>query len=79
MIEEFKIRQRDRLAGLCSAAGASKPDLLADALVLRMEGARVSRRSVGTEGPSANFLQTSQAIIASFGVKRAEPAPAKGG
>jgi hypothetical protein len=39
-----------------------------------MEGARVSRRSVGTEGPSANFLQTSQAIIASFGVKQAEQA-----
>src|SRR5271168_2940280 len=58
VIEEFKIRQRNRLARLCGAAGASKPDLLADALVLLMEGARVSRRSVGTEGPSANFLQT---------------------
>jgi AcrR family transcriptional regulator len=78
VIEEFKIRQRDRLARLCRAAGASKPDLLADALFLLMEGARVSRRSVGTEGPSANFLQTSQAIIASFGVKQAEPALARG-
>jgi AcrR family transcriptional regulator len=78
VIEEFKIRQRDRLARLCGAAGASKPDLLADALFLLMEGARVSRRSVGTEGPSANFLQTSQAIIASFGVKQAEQASVEG-
>jgi AcrR family transcriptional regulator len=78
VIEEFKIRQRDRLARLCLAAGASKPDLLADALVLLMEGARVSRRSVGTDGPSANFLQTSRAIIASFGVKQAETAQGEG-
>src|SRR5271157_4356534 len=68
VIEEFKNRQRERLAGLCQAAGASQPRLLADALVLLIEGARVSRRSVGTEGPSANFVRTSEAVIASFGV-----------
>jgi AcrR family transcriptional regulator len=68
VIEEFKVRQRDRLAALCRAAGASRPDLLADALVLLIEGARVSRRSVGTEGPSANLVRTSEAVIASFGV-----------
>ena len=68
VIEEFKVRQRDRLAGLCQAAGASQPGLLADALVLLIEGARVSRRSVGTGGPSANFVRTSEAVIASFGI-----------
>jgi len=68
VIEEFKVRQRDRLARLCGTAGASQPDLLADALVLLIEGARVSRRSVGTEGPSANLVRTSEAVIASFGV-----------
>jgi AcrR family transcriptional regulator len=73
VIEDFKVRQRDRLAGLCGAAGASQPDLLADALMLLIEGARVSRRSVGTGGPSANLLRTSEAVIASFGV----PARAK--
>jgi AcrR family transcriptional regulator len=81
VIEEFKVRQRDRLAALCRAAGASRPSLLADALILLMEGARVSRRSVGTEGPSANFLRTSEAVLASFGVKRSKrrpgPRPAK--
>jgi AcrR family transcriptional regulator len=69
VIEEFKVRQRNRLAALCRAAGAAQPSLLADALVLLMEGARVSRRSVGTQGPSANFARTCEAVLASFGVK----------
>ena len=68
VIEEFKKRQRDRLARLCEAAGAARPGLLADTIVLLIEGARVSRRSLGASGPSANFLQTSEAVIASFGV-----------
>ena len=71
VIEEFKSRQRERLSLLCTAAGASQPALLADTLFLLIEGARVSRRSVGTNGPSANLLQTSQGVLASFGV----PAP----
>jgi AcrR family transcriptional regulator len=68
VIEEFKKRQRDRLARLCEAAGASQPGLLADTIVLLIEGARVSRRSVGAGGPSANLVRTSEAVIASFGV-----------
>jgi AcrR family transcriptional regulator len=68
VIQEFKRRQRDRLAGLCEAAGASQPGLLADTIILLIEGARVSRRNVGTEGPSANLLRTSKAVIAAFGV-----------
>jgi AcrR family transcriptional regulator len=69
LIEEFKMGQRDRLSRLCRAAGASQPDLLADTLFLLIEGARVSRRSVGTKGPSANLLRTSRGVIASFGVR----------
>ena len=69
VIEEFKMRQRDRLTRICKAAGASQPDLLADTLFLLIEGARVSRRSVGTKGPSANLLRTSRGVIASFGVR----------
>jgi AcrR family transcriptional regulator len=68
VIEEFKKRQRDRLARLCESAGASQPGLLADTLVLLIEGARVSRLSVGAGGPSANLVRTSEAVIASFGV-----------
>jgi hypothetical protein len=54
VIEEFKMRQRDRQR-LCKAAGASQPDRLADTLFLLIEGARVSRRSVGAKGTSANL------------------------
>jgi AcrR family transcriptional regulator len=85
LIQEFKVRQRDRLAALCRAAGASQADLLADALVLLIEGARVSRRSVGAVGPSANFVRTCEAVISSFGIRLAEdqesqsqPRPVKG-
>jgi AcrR family transcriptional regulator len=66
VIEEFKRAQRDRLARLCRAAGLAQPRLLADTLALLFEGARVSRQSVGRGGPSAKFVQMSEAIIASF-------------
>src|SRR5579863_5994015 len=68
VIEEFKSRQRERLAALCAAAGASQPALLADTLFLLIEGARVRRRSVGANGPSSNLLRTSGGVLASFGV-----------
>jgi hypothetical protein len=74
VIEAFKVQQRDRLAKLCQAAGASEPGVLADSIVLLIEGARVSRRSVGTEGPSANLVRTADAVIASFGVPPRETA-----
>jgi AcrR family transcriptional regulator len=70
VIEAFKTDQRNRLANLCRAAGADHADLLADALFLLLEGARVSRQSVGAEGPSAKFVRMSEAIIASFGARR---------
>jgi AcrR family transcriptional regulator len=69
VIEEFKSRQRERLVGLCGAAGATQPALLADTLILLVEGARVSRRNVGVCGPSANLVQTARGVLASFGVQ----------
>jgi AcrR family transcriptional regulator len=66
VIEDFKSAQRDRLAKLCRAAGIAQARLLADALSLLFEGARMSRQSVGPDGPSAKFIQMSEAIIAAF-------------
>jgi AcrR family transcriptional regulator len=66
VIEEFKASYQDRLAKLCGAAGAVNAELLADTLLLLLEGARVSRQSVGTEGPSRRFVQMSEAIIETF-------------
>ncbi|HEY1944821.1 MAG TPA: TetR/AcrR family transcriptional regulator [Roseiarcus sp.] len=69
VIVDFKKRQRDRLADLCRDAGSTQPDLLADALFLLLEGARVSRRSVGAEGPSAGVVRMCETIFDSFGVR----------
>jgi AcrR family transcriptional regulator len=68
VIEAVKRRHRERLERLCEAAGARQPGLLADTIVLLVEGARVSRRSVGTAGPCASLARVCEAVIASFGV-----------
>jgi AcrR family transcriptional regulator len=66
VIEEFKTAQRNRLARLCRDAGIAKPDQLADALLLLVEGARVSVQSVGLEGPGGRFTSIAEAVIAVF-------------
>lgn len=66
VIEEFKTTHRNRLADLCRAAGIGQAELLADALSLLIEGARVSWQTVGCEGPGARFVEISEAVIASF-------------
>jgi AcrR family transcriptional regulator len=66
VIEEFKTQQRNRLATLCRDAGIAKADLLADTLWLLLEGARVSRQSVGVQGPCAHFITIGEAVIAAF-------------
>jgi AcrR family transcriptional regulator len=66
VIEEFKTEQRNRLAKLCLDAGIAKADLLADTLSLLLEGARVSRQSVGIAGPCAHFILMAEAVIAAF-------------
>lgn len=63
VIEEYKKAHRDRLAAVCRAAGAVDPDLLADTLSLLVEGARVSRQSVGPEGPCSRFVRAAEAAV----------------
>lgn len=65
VIEQFKLRERDRLVGLCRAAGADDATLLADELVLLIEGARVCAQSVGPDGPSARVVRMGEILIAS--------------
>ena len=66
VIERCKTQHRERLVQLCKAAGIVQADLLADTLSVMIEGARVSRQSVGAEGPSAKFVRMSEAVIAAF-------------
>jgi AcrR family transcriptional regulator len=65
VIEEFKAAQRERLVGLCAAAGVSEPELLADELFLLLEGARVSAQSSGPTGPASRLVRMGEALIAS--------------
>jgi AcrR family transcriptional regulator len=66
VIEQFKTDYRNRLAQLCREAGARDADLLADALCLLVEGARVSWQSVGPNGPAAHFVGISEAVVNAF-------------
>ena len=66
VIEQCKTAHRGHLVALCKAAGIVQADLLADTLFLLIEGARVSRQSVGAEGPSAKFVRMSEAVIGAF-------------
>jgi AcrR family transcriptional regulator len=66
VIEQFKTDHRDRLAKLCRAAGVAEADMLADALTLLLEGARVSWQTIGPEGPGARFVEISETVIACF-------------
>jgi hypothetical protein len=70
IIEELKTEHRNRLAALCRRAGISQPEVLADTLTLLLEGARVSRQSAGSKGPSAKFMATAEAVIATFKTKK---------
>lgn len=65
VIERHKQGQRERLVGLCRAAGTLKPDMLADELFLLIEGARVTAQSIGPDGPAARLARMGEAIIAS--------------
>jgi AcrR family transcriptional regulator len=64
VIEELKLGQRDRLAGLSRSAGLTEPEMLADELHLLLEGARVTAQSVGAEGLGARLTRMGEAMIA---------------
>ncbi len=64
VIEQFKQAARDDLAGLCSRAGAERPELLADQLFMLLEGAMVCTQSIGHEGPAQHFIEAGRAIVA---------------
>jgi AcrR family transcriptional regulator len=65
-IADFKTEYRDWLAKLCRGAGVKKAELLADTLMILLDGALTNRQSVGPRGPSSQFRAMSEAIIDSF-------------
>jgi AcrR family transcriptional regulator len=79
VIEEFKTEQRNRLARLCRDAGIAKADLLADTLWLVLEGARVSRQSVGVEAVSRKQSRPRRYAAGKAKVRRSPRLAARGG
>jgi AcrR family transcriptional regulator len=66
VINEFKTRQRDRLARICRDAGIGDYELVATTLVLLAEGARSNRQSMGPEGLSTEFATIAHATVGLF-------------
>ncbi|MFK0331795.1 TetR/AcrR family transcriptional regulator [Rhizobium sp. NPDC090275] len=66
VIERHKAEQRDRLEALCLAAGVREPQLLADTLTLLLEGARVTRQSMGKDNCCGHFSKACNAAVAAF-------------
>jgi AcrR family transcriptional regulator len=65
VVVAFKRAQRQRLAGLCQAAGLADPELVADELFLLFEGARVSVQGACPEGFEAKIRRIGEHVIAS--------------
>jgi len=63
VVEEHKLRHRERLVALSRAVGLDDPDLVADEIFLLCEGARVSLQSVGPDGPASRLVEMLQAVI----------------
>jgi AcrR family transcriptional regulator len=64
VIQAFKQAQRERLVELCTAAGLTEPEMLADELFLLLEGARVSVQCMGRDGLGARLERMGEAMIA---------------
>lgn len=64
VIEAFKSALRERLVALARTAGAAEPEVLADNLIMLVEGARVCAQSTGPGGPACRFVRTGEVLIA---------------
>ncbi len=63
VIEQCKQGGREKLLALCKKADIRQPELLADQLVMLVEGAFMCRQSIGSEGPACSFVRAGQALI----------------
>lgn len=63
VVVAYNREKRRRLRALCKAMGARDPELLADGLHLLMDGAYLSRLSLGAGGPNASLRRAAEALI----------------
>jgi AcrR family transcriptional regulator len=70
VVEELKGRYRNLIVGLCRKARLRDPELLADELFLLGEGARISRQSVGPDGPAKRLAEMFETLVAAHAPTR---------
>lgn len=63
VVVAYNREKRRRLRALCKAMGAREPELLADGLHLLMDGAYLSRLSLGAGGPNASLRRAAESLI----------------
>ena len=63
VIEAHKANLRARLEEICKRMGARQPGMLADQLFLLMEGAQVTRQTLGARGPARNVARAADLLI----------------
>ncbi len=66
VVVSYNREKRRRLRALCKSLGAQEPEVLADGLQLLMDGAYLSRLSLGAAGPSASLRRAAAALIDSL-------------
>jgi AcrR family transcriptional regulator len=63
VVLDYNREKRRRLRELCRALGVAQPEALADGLQLLMDGACLSRITLGSAGPSASLRVSAAALI----------------
>ena len=63
VVVAYNREKRRRLRALCKALGARDHETLADGLQLLMDGAYLSRLSLGASGPNASLRRAAEALI----------------
>ena len=63
VVVRYNREKRRRLRTLCKALGAQDHEVLADSLQLLMDGAYLSRLSLGASGPNASLSRAAELLI----------------
>ena len=63
---EMKTEMRANLLGLIGELGAARPEILADGLMLMIEGAQASRHVFCGEGPTKSLVPAAEALVEAF-------------
>ena len=66
VVVAYNREKRRRLRALCKALGARDHETLADGLQLLMDGAYLSRLSLGAAGPNASLRRAAESLIDAY-------------